>query len=105
VNAPTNVNQGKILAEINEAIAANKWPAPTHNDQYVVATAQGATFEEAFAKEVGCGYHGVVNQTEEQQKGEEKPNEAVYDFIPYSGTSQFNKNGFTCVENAPANHT
>jgi streptogramin lyase len=103
VEAPTGVEKTKILTEINEAITANNWPAPNHNAQYIVLAARHATFQTAFARESGCGFHGIIN--EGSYKGEEPSPQGVFGFVPYQGAGQFNEGEYTCVEDAPEPHT
>jgi hypothetical protein len=76
VGAPSTVNDAKAQAEVASAIATNKWTAEINN-QFVVFTAPGSTYEKGFGSEF-CGYHGLT-----------KEGGVVYTLVPYQGDEPF----------------
>jgi streptogramin lyase len=76
VAAPSGVNDAKIRNEVGVALSANKgWGAQELDDQFVVFTAPGSSFEAGFGG--FCGYHGTTGGG------------GTYSFIPYQGDEPF----------------
>jgi streptogramin lyase len=82
--APEEINQVKVEEEIAHAIKVRSWEAG-QNAQFLLVSAPGSKYKEAFAEAKGCAYHAVTVESKNVTAG------TIYGFVPYQGDPPYSK--------------